>query len=170
MKFIFSLLLLGASTFCSAQKETGVGSDTIYVKGMVDSPYYITRGNMAGLPVQLQKEYKVTDHEGKVHSSMKNVKGILLKDIVKKAAVHMPQKKSRGEYYVLVTATDGYKTIYAWNELMFSPTGNNTYLLFEKDGKPFVDDGPFVAVCTSGDATGPRHVKWVKEIEVRRAD
>ncbi len=165
---IFPLLMLGLLTY--SQKETGTGSDTIFVKGLVDSPYIITRTQFAGLPVNVQPSYKVTDHEGNLKTTLKNVKGFLLKDIIKRAVVTMPMKKRRGEYYVLVTATDGYKVIFSYNELMFSPAGNNSYLLFEADSKPFTDEGPFMAVCTTDNYTGPRHVKWVREIEIRKAD
>lgn len=99
-------------------------------------------------------------------------KGLLLKDIIIAADVTLDKanKKERGTYYVLVTASDGYKVIFTYNELMVAASGNNTFLLFEENGKPIMDDGRFVVMCTSDIITGARHVKWVKSIEVRKAD
>jgi hypothetical protein len=51
---------------------------------------------------------------------------------------------------------------------MFNQTGETTFLAFEAEGKPLIDDGK-IALFTTGDiATGPRHVRWVKTIEVKK--
>ena len=82
----------------------------------------------------------------------------------------MKQPKDRGKYYILVSSSDDYQVLFAWNELYSSNTGEQVLLLYEENGKPIEEDGAFVVICTRDEITGPRHVKWVESIEVRRAD
>lgn len=107
---------------------------------------------------------------GEVKKAVRSFKGILLRDILDSAQVQMPRKKARGEYIIYVTASDGYTVIFAWNELYYSPAGENTWLLFEENGQPISEEGKFIILCTSDVVTGLRHVKWVENIEVKRIE
>ncbi len=125
-------------------------------------------GGLAGRPYTLNLETLKTFPVARMERDGSEWKGVLLRDLIDKAEVELPYKKARGEYYVLVSAGDGYKVIFAWNELYSGPAGNNTWLFFEKDGKPIEDTGRFVLHCTSDLVQGPRHVKWVNEILIKR--
>ena len=147
-----------------------VHADTVWVKGLVDTPVAICMKNITGFPVAEVKSIPITEPDGTVKHVMPSFKGVLLTDILKKAGVTMEQQKDRGKYYVLVRATDGYTVLFAWNELQYGPAGRGTYLIFEEDGNPIHDAGPFVLTCTTDNATGPRHVRWVQSITVGKID
>lgn len=146
----------------------------VEVKGLVGKPFTITPENIKKLNLNVyeQKNVKVVcQTDGNVKKNLANFRGLLLRDIIVAADAKLEKaiKKDRGAYYILVTASDGYKVIFTYNELMVTAGGNNTFLLFEENGKPIVDDGKFVVMCTSDLVTGARHVKWVKSIEVKKA-
>lgn len=42
------------------------------------------------------------------------------------------------------------------------------YVLFEQKGKPLKEKGEMILVSMTDTKTGPRHVKWLKSIEVTR--
>ena len=42
------------------------------------------------------------------------------------------------------------------------------YVLFEQNGKPLKEKGEMILVSMTDTKTGPRHVKWLKSIEVTR--
>jgi len=70
---------------------------------------------------------------------------------------------------VIASATDGYKVVFSWSEIFNSPVGEGVIVFFEKDGKPLADDEGRIALISSRDLrTGPRHVKWLSGIEVRK--
>lgn len=167
--FLFSLLGVVIVKGQDGKQKQPVKSDTVFVKGLIDSPYFITKNSLSSFAVQEGKNLTITGPGGKIRRSIASYKGILLTDILSKAHITLKNEKDRGKYFITVTATDGYTAIFSYNELMFAGAGKNTSLLFEEDGKA-IDDGPFVIVCASDLVTGPRHVKWVKDIEVRRIE
>jgi hypothetical protein len=93
--------------------------------------------------------------------------GVLLKDILEKAKIKQLNHKDRN-FYIVARATDDYKATFAWAELFNNPTGNNTYVLFEENGKPIKNRGDMVLICANDIKTGPRHVIWLKSIEITR--
>jgi hypothetical protein len=152
-KYGLVFLFLAVSFASVAQSSL---SKEVSVEGLVGKAYKITPENAREL-----KRVKV-EIDGSFWT------GVLLRDLIDKAEVELPYKKARGEYYVTVSATDGYKVIFAWNELYSGPAGNNTWLFFEKDDQPITETGLFVLHCTSDIVQGPRHVKWAHKIEVKR--
>lgn len=167
--FFLPVLTVFISNARDSKQKQIIKSDTVFVKGLVDSPYFITRNKLQLFAVQEGKALAITGPEGKIKRTIASYKGILLTDILSKAHINLKNEKDRGKYFITVKATDGYTVIFSYNELMFAGAGKNTSLLFEEEEKT-IDDGPFAIVCVSDLVTGPRHVKWVKEIEVKKID
>lgn len=166
--YLFCLLLFSAS-FSFAQKAgPPYQSDTVFVRGSIAKPMVLTVRNLGGLQLRKLGKHDVTCESGEVKKKIDGFEGVLLRDIVEAAGVQMSGKKEQGKYIVVVTATDGYTATFAYDEIMYGPAGEGAYLLVSEGGKPIDKDGPFVVLCTSDKATGPRHVKWVRDIEIRK--
>jgi hypothetical protein len=71
--------------------------------------------------------------------------------------------------YVVARATDGYPAVFSWGELYNTPVGRGVLVAFERDGAPLRDgEGRIALVSSADERPGPRHVKWLNRIEVRR--
>lgn len=69
---------------------------------------------------------------------------------------------------VVITAADGYRAVFSWAELYLSPIGDGAWVIYERDGLPLGDDeGPLALVSLKDTRPGPRHVKWLRSIELR---
>lgn len=171
-RFVCLLGLLVLVKYGVAQKadSTIKGPTFVAVDGLVDSSFSISNANLDRFTITEGKNIPVTGPKGDVKYTISSFKGILLTEILSKAKISLAKEKDRGKYVVVVTASDGYTVSFTYNELMFAAAGKNTYLLFEEDGKPIDKSGPFIVLCTSDLITGPRHVKWVKEITVKKID
>ncbi len=165
---LLSFFLLTNYTLRAQREDVGQrnGSDTVFVQGLVQKPLALTLANLEGLPVKTEAGHNLTNASGEIRRKMGPFKAILLRDILRKAEVDMAHKE-RGKYFVVVTAVDGYQTIFAYNELIHGPAAAGAYLLIEEDGKP-VQDGPFTLLCTTDIASVPRYTKRVRSIEVRK--
>jgi len=171
MKIVYSFILfLFFSHFLFAQNDKNNISNEVEVIGLVEKPMKINMESVKKMKWVERKDFKITGLDGTVKRKIANFKGVLLKSILEEARIKLENPKDRGKYFVLITATDGYQVIFSYNELMYSVASDNTYLVFEEEGKEIDKEGKFVIICASDIISGPRHVKWLKTIEVKRVD
>jgi hypothetical protein len=94
--------------------------------------------------------------------------GCLLRDVLERAK---PVEKNRFDLrksIVIVTASDGYRAVFSWAELYLSPIGDGALVVYERDGAPLADaEGPLALVSLKDTRPGPRHVKWLRSVELR---
>lgn len=174
-KIILLTILIKAAFYCpmlaqSTESNTDFHTTKVEIKGLVQNPMTLTVQDLMTRKVITGNDFAVTSPTGAVRKQIDSYKGVLLKDLLDEAKIIMEQPKDRGKYYILITASDGYQVLFAWNELYSSNTGKQVFLLYEENGKPIEEDGAFVVICTSDEVTGPRHVKWVESIAVRHVE
>lgn len=138
----------------------------IEVKGDVETPLRITVDSLKKMKVVMIDDFKVVCQSGEVKKDDKVCKGVLLKDILEKAKIKQSGHKDRN-FYIVARASDDYKATFSWAEIFNNPTGENVYVLFEENGKP-IPDGEMIMISKTDIKTGPRHVKWLKSIEIYR--
>ena len=169
----FRLLLLLALAFypfaAQAKPESKV-SETVTISGLVEKPFTITKTSIKLMHVAQRENSAIVCDSGETRKTLKTYKGVLLRDILDSAKVVIPDQHQRGEYAALVRSTDNYNVLFSYNELYYGAAGDNTWLIFEENGKPIDTDGAFVVFCASDKATGPRHVKWVNGIEIMKVN
>lgn len=136
----------------------------IEVKGDVEFPLQLSVDSLRKMKVVTLNNFKVVCQSGEVKKDDKVCKGVLLKDILEKAKIKQNGHKDRN-FYIVARASDDYKATFSWAEIFNNPNGENTYVLFEENGKP-VKNGEMILICKNDIKTGPRHVYWLKNIEV----
>ena len=142
-------------------------SSSISVSGEVINQLLLNIDSIKAMPVVEVNNYQVVCQSGTSLGEAKNCKGVLLKTILEKALIKQENHKDRN-FYIVARATDNYMATFSWGEIFNNETGNHTYVLFEENGKPIIEKGAFVLVCTNDIKSGPRHVYWLKSIEVNR--
>lgn len=111
----------------------------------------------------------VKNHLGESKFIIKNMKGILLKDILKTVSYNAETPKALSEYYFTCVASDGYMVVFSWNELYNTSIGDHVYIITEEDGKKAVANEDRIALISTSDVnTGRRYVKYLSKIIVNR--
>ena len=136
----------------------------IKVTGEVEFPLALNVDSLKKMKVITIENFKVVGQSGAVKKDLKTSKGVLLKDILEKAKIKQSGHKDRN-FYIVARASDDYKATFSWAELFNNPTEENVYVLFEENGKP-LKRGEMILISTNDIKTGPRHVYWLKSIEV----
>lgn len=136
----------------------------IEIKGEVEFPLQLTVDSLKKMKVVTLSNFKVVCQSGETKKEDATCKGVLLKDILEKAKIKQNGHKDRN-FYIVTRASDDYKATFSWAEIFNNPTGESTFILFEENGKP-VKNGEMIAICKNDIKTGPRHVYWLKSIEV----
>ena len=111
----------------------------------------------------------ITNHLGKKRSTLKMVKGVLLKDILEKIEIDSENPRVLSEYYFVCIASDNYKVVFSWNEIFNNDLGKSIYILNGNDGKPASAlDNRIALVSPSDKMTGRRYVKGLQKIVIER--
>ncbi|NII83542.1 molybdopterin-binding protein [Pedobacter sp. SG908] len=142
-------------------------SKQFIIEGKVKKPLTITLDNLSTYKSVSLDSMTIFNHLMQRKNSIKNIKGVLLKDILAKVEIDAASPKTLSEYYLVFTATDNYKVVYSWNEIFNSPTGNQLMVLSNYDTDPVKTEKGNIAIITPSDfATGRRFVKGLSKISI----
>ena len=163
------IFLLSALSVC-AQKDVKPTDDLI-ISGQIEAETKITLSDFDKFKKHKIGDLVITNHLGEKRGTSKGMTGILFKDILSQLNLKADNPKSFSEFIFTFVASDGYKVAFSWNEIFNSPTGDNFYLITEKEGKKMKDmDERILAATTTDIRTGRRYIKGLHKIIVGRVD
>jgi len=169
MRKIFIVILLFITQQIFAQKDIEP-TDVFTITGKVKNDKTIALHDL--------KNYKIvtlnninTSCSAKQKEEAKEVKAVLLKDILDSVAFQYESPRALNEFYFKFVASDGYTIVYSFNEIYNTQTGNNMYIVTQKDGKDIRDmDTRILLLTTSDIKTGKRNIKGLANIVVCKAE
>lgn len=161
--FVVAIILSGFDSIQSTK--------SFLVKGKVKAEKKIEMPDLLKLTLHTIGSVNITSHKGDLKGKAKDMKGVLLRDILQTIELDADNPKLYSEFYFVCRGEDGYKAVYSWNELFNTAVGNSVYIILEKDGKNLADDEDSLLMISSHDIrTGRRYVKNLQAIEVGRAE
>jgi len=123
------------------------------VSGAVEHPLKLEVKDLRQFPLEQQEDRN----------------GVTLRALLDRAKVIAGNHNDVKKMAIIATASDGYAVVYSWSEVFNSPIGEGVLIFFEKDGKALADDEGRIAMISTKDLrTGPRHVRWLKSIEIKK--
>jgi hypothetical protein len=166
--FLVTLCLLAGHTALGQEKDKPTNS--FVISGDVKSPVTINIDDLKNWRAASIGGVVITNHLGERKSEAKELKGVLLKDILGRVEINAETPRMLSEYYFVCKANDGYTVVYSWNELFNTVTGDSAYIITEKEGQPASAMKESILMISPKDfRTGRRHVKALVSIDVRRA-
>ncbi len=170
MKKSATLILLLCTVAVCAQKNLPATNDFL-VTGQVKKELKFNLTDITKYSSKDIGEVAITNHLGEPRSVAKQLKGVLVKDLLKELELSEESPKRFSEFYLTFIAADNYKVVYSWNEIFNAPTGDNLFLIISRDGKKMEDMEDRILVLTPTDfKTGRRHIKGLCKIVIDRAD
>jgi len=95
--------------------------------------------------------------------------GVRLTELLEEADIRQDARLALRRTYVVAVASDGYQAVFSWGELFNTPVGRDVLVAFERDGLALREgEGQIALVSLADEKIGPRHVKWLSRIDVRR--
>lgn len=168
MKKLFALIILLLPAVVSVGQITP--TNEILITGEIEHELTITLSDLDKFEKHAIPDIEITNHLGEKKGTAKNLKGILMKDILSAVQFKTDNPKLLSEFYLVFLASDGYKVVYSWNEIFNSPTGSGVYLITEKEGKTIGQmDQRMLTMTISDHNTGRRNIKALSKIIARRA-
>jgi hypothetical protein len=159
--FSFTLFIL--------QSKAQNTSETITVSGEVLKAETIDISKLSGYTSVHLDSLRIYTHDMQPKGLMKNISGVLLKDILSAIPFNNENPKVLSEYYIECRATDGYVALFSWNEIFNSETGKHVMIITNKNGTAVNQSDDRIALISPTDqATGRRYVKWLNRIIIHR--
>ena len=144
-------------------------SKTISVTGNIAKPLAINFADLKNYASQSIDSLVILNHKQEYKSTLKKLKGVLLKDVLSKADFTVNSPKVLSEFYIVCVADDGYKVVFSWNEIFNSPTGDKALILTEINGNSAISQNEGIILVTPTDkATGRRYVKKLSKITIHQ--
>lgn len=170
---LFVLLTLNFAAQAQAHEPPAPASSLVsmqlQVTGKVEHKLILNVADLQQFPPQRIGELALVCQSGANLGKLERLKGVLLKDILEKAKIIAPGHNDLKRMVIIARATDGYQVVFSWNELFNSQIGEGVLVFYERDGKPLLENEAQMALISAKDTrTGPRHVKWLKEIEIQQ--
>ncbi len=162
MKYIFSVLLSAMIFTIQAQE-----SKQFVIEGKVKKTLSIDLASLYNYKSVSIDSMTVYNHLMQRKGSIKQLKGVLLKDVLNGVEIISESPKKLSEYYLVCKANDGYKVVYSWNEIFNSPTGNQVMILTSYETDPEKKQGGNIAIISPTDReTGRRFLKGLSSITI----
>ena len=151
--------------------DTAQSTKSFIIKGKVKTEKKVEMPELQKLTLHTIGTVNITNHKGDLKGKAKDMKGVLLRDVLQTIELDADSPKVYSEYYYVCKAQDGYKAVYSWNELFNTAVGNSVYIILEKDGKNLADDEDSLLMISSEDVrTGRRYLKNLESVQVGRVE
>lgn len=141
----------------------------LQVGGQVQQKLALTAQDLRALP---QKDY--TEKRSVIVDGREVVQTVLMRGIPLRALLDQaglaPDRHAVRRAYVLLTAQDGYQTVFSWGELYNSRLGEDVLVLLRHGEDDLLARDGFPSLRSLQDLRpGPRHVRWLRSVEVQLA-
>jgi hypothetical protein len=172
-RLIVSGLLVASPMFAAAHREGGDSSkfvsQKLTLRGEGGQSLFLSTTAMEDFPVQSPPEIPIIRQSGDIVRTLRGYTGSRMTDILDRSGLAPSDHNILKRLVIVATASDDYKAVFSWNELYNTSVGSGVLILYAKDGKPLDDsEGRFALVSTMDRHTGPRHVRWLSDVQVQK--
>ena len=154
-------ILMGALLFTSVI----LGSE-ITLRGDIDKAVRFDTQTLRAMAPTVIDKLPVVCKSGEEKVAPSRYKGVLLSSLLDQTSFSAQSFKMYNTMAVIVTARDGYRVMFSYNELYNTAVGQQVIVAYEKDGRD-LENGALMLLSGGDTMTGPRHVRDVAEVEVR---
>lgn len=171
MKYLIPVIFLLSLVSANAQKNFVPPTDEFTVTGVVSNELTFRIKDLGQYKQNDLGDMVIRNQKGEQKRVAKGVKGILLKTVLEKAGIHVEKPKEYSGIYIALTASDGYKNVYSWNELFSTDIGEHIYIVTAEDGMTMGQMPDRIQVMSLGDFhSGNRNLRGLAKIEVRKVE
>jgi hypothetical protein len=139
----------------------------IRIVGRVKRPLVVHAKELRGMASEELKDLPVYCGTGDPKGSIGSCRGVLLENVIAMAEVIKEEHDDTKKMFIVVSAADGYKVVFSWQEIFNTPIGGGVMILIEKNGRSLCEkEGDLELVSAEDYYTGSRYVRMLRRIEV----
>jgi len=145
-------------------------TSSLSISGAVRNKATLSAESLRASPLTVEMEpVPLTVSGGEVRRTLTGYRGIKLTGLLDQAQFEPSDHNSLKRSYIVARARDDYTVVFSWSELYNTTVGSGVLVLVEKDGQAIsTAEGPLALISRLDLRTGPRHVRWLTSIEIKR--
>ena len=168
MKYLLFIFFLSTPCMAGAQEKVPV-TEQITIEGKVKNQLVFSLKDAKDYTMASVDSLVIYNHLHERKRAIKNIKGVLLKDILAKAGLDETNPKLLSEFYFTCIAADGYRIVFSWNEIFNTEIGNHILVVTEADGiKGGLMPDRILVLSAMDINTGRRFMKGISKIIAER--
>lgn len=168
MKGVLIFCFLLSTTILKAQHDSHP-TENVLIEGKIKATNGFSLNDLKGYKTIAVDSLVIYNHLMEKKRTLKNIKGVLLKELLAKVEFDVTSPKLLSEFYITCIAADGYKVVFSWNEIFNSDEGNHLMIVTEENGLTGTEMKDRIAIlCPTDIATGRRYVQGLEKIIVER--
>jgi hypothetical protein len=141
-------------------------SDKLSVSGAVQKSRSFSAEDLRSLPAPMQQTFTQSRIVGGVEQRS-SVRGVKLPALLEYVGIGAQALGTWKTLLVTATATDDYRAVFTWAELINTPIGDGVLVIFERDGRPLdAREGSVALQSTLDFRLGARHVRNLKSLTI----
>ncbi|QEM68969.1 molybdopterin-dependent oxidoreductase [Geobacter sp. FeAm09] len=145
-------------------------SHELKVTGRVERPLCLSVSDLREMAALEIEALPIICGSGTEKGTIKSYRGVLLQEILDRAAVIITEHHAPNRLYLKLTSNDGYMALFSWQEINNTAVGDKAIVVFEREGQPLDEnEGEFAFVSANDDRPGPRRMRYLGQIEVCEA-
>jgi DMSO/TMAO reductase YedYZ molybdopterin-dependent catalytic subunit len=166
---LFFPAVVAISAAALAQEKPRLATTQVEISGEVKRKLSLSVEDLRALAAKKGGAVAAKSVPGDRPPQYQTYVGVRIADVLDEAGIQKEERHAMRRTYVVATASDGYKAIFSWGELFNTPIGQGVLVVYERDGAALDEgEGRIALVSLADDRVGPRHVKWLQRIEVKR--
>ncbi len=170
MKPLIVIIMVLSGSLAYSQRSVPP-TDTVFVTGKIKKQVMFRLADLDTFPKSPIRDQVIYNHKGEIKDTITGMRGIPLKLILAPVDYVYEKPKALNEFYVVLTASDGYKVVFSWNEIYNTPAGNEFFIVTEMKGKKLKQmEQRIVFISTADLKTGRRYIKGLRSIEIKQAE
>jgi len=149
------------------KRNSGGGNGAIRITGRVAQPLLLEMKELRSMNTEEVTDLPVICGSGTPKGRIRSCRGVLLEEVIRKAEVIKEEHNDTKKMLFIVSARDGFKVVFSWQEIFNTPIGGGVMILVERDGESLVEEAGRLELISAEDYyTGSRYVKGLSTIEV----
>jgi hypothetical protein len=153
----------------SNNSDTGGGHTSGFsINGRVEESRSFTLEELLTMDTVEVKDLLLACGSGEPKGRINQCRGVLLTDIINRTNVVITDHNDTKKMFIIASSSDGYRTVFSWQEMFNTSVGEGVMVVLEKDDKSVYEDHGSVDLFSARDfLTGPRYVKRLANIEIK---
>lgn len=140
---------------------------SLSVCGLVDKTRTFSLKELQSMDVIEVTDSLLACGSGEPKGYIGQLRGVRLTDLINEVPVTISGHNDTKKMYLIVSSSDGYTTVFSWQEVFNTEVGEGIMVLLERDGQAVHGGSGEVDLFSAKDfLTGPRYLKKLAQIEI----